>query len=77
MSCDDCYSTQRKFTRLLEVVRTVVRGCKFAATRLQRAEREASQDELPEPEKHHCPECAWVLAQRCVSCHKDFQRSLR
>lgn len=76
MSCEDCHATNRRFTRLLEVVRVVVRGCKFAATRLQRAEREAA-GELPHPEVHTCPECAWTLAQRCVPCHKDFRRSLR
>lgn len=77
MSCEECHTTKRKFSRLLEVVRQVVRGCKFAATRLSRAEKEAQLDELPRPDEHTCPECAWILAQRCVPCHKDFQRSLR
>jgi len=77
VSCEDCYPTERKFTRLLEVVRQVVRGCKFAATRLQRAETEAASHSLPKPDEYHCPECAWALAQRCVKCHRDFRRSLR
>lgn len=77
MPCDDCAPTKRKHQRLLGVVRVVIRGCQFAATRLQRAEKEAQLDELPKPGEHTCPECAWTLAQRCVPCHKDLLRSLR